>query len=69
MPMTNTFHRKNLNQESMTDILLYGCDKINEHDNKDILYYTIILKSSKCFERPLIDHCLLKVYFIIIFII
>ena len=28
-----------LNEESMIDILLYGCDKFNERDNKEILLY------------------------------
>ena len=51
---------KTLNEESMIDILLYGCDKFNEHDNKEILFHTIdYIKSTKRFERPLIDHCLL----------
>ena len=44
----------------MIDILLYGCDKLNERDNKEILLHTIdYIKSNKRFERPLIDHCLL----------
>ena len=44
----------------MIDILLHGCEKFNERDNKEILLHTIdYIKSSKRFERPLIDHCLL----------
>ena len=44
----------------MIDILLYGCDKLNEHDKKEILFHTIdYIKSSKGFERTLIYHCLL----------
>ena len=53
----------------MIDILLYWCDRFNERDNKEILHTIGYIKSTKRFERPLIDHCLLKVYFIIIFII
>ena len=54
----------------MIDILLHGCQKFNDRDNKEILLHTIdYIKSSKRFERALIDHCLLWVYFIIIFII
>ena len=56
--MTNSL--QNLNEKSMINILLYGCDDFNERDNKEILLHTIDhIKSTKCFERPLIDHCLL----------
>ena len=49
-----------VDEESMIDILLYGCDKLIERDKKEILFHTIdYIKSSKGFERPLIDHCLL----------
>ena len=54
----------------MIDILLYECDKLSERDNKEILLHTVdYIKSSKRLERPLIDHSLLQVYFIIIIII
>ena len=54
------FSSRNLNEESMINILLYGRDKFNDHDNKEILLRTIdYIKSTKRFERPLIDHCLL----------
>ena len=44
----------------MIDILLYGCDKFNERDDKEILLHTInYIKSTKRFERPLTDQCLL----------
>ena len=44
----------------MIDILLYGSDRFNERANKEILIHTIdYIKSTKHFERPLIDHCLL----------
>ena len=63
------FSAQNLNEKSMIDILLYGCDDFNESDNKEILIRTIdYIKFSKRFERPLIDHCLLYVYFIIFII-
>ena len=54
------FSSQNLNEESMIDILLYGCDKFNEHHDKEILLHTInYIKSTKRFERPLTDQCLL----------
>ena len=54
------FSTQNLNKESMIDILFYGCDKFNECDNKEILLHTIdYIKSTKHFERSLIDYCLL----------
>ena len=44
----------------MIDILLYGCDKFNERDDKEILLHTInYIKSTKRFERRLIEQCLL----------
>ena len=43
----------------MIDILLYGCDKLHERDNKEIPHHTIdYIKTSKRFERPLIVQCL-----------
>ena len=40
--------------------LLYGCDRFNERDNKEMFLYTMDYnKSHKRFERPLINHCLL----------
>ena len=50
------FSSQNLNEESMIDVLLYGCDRFNEPDNKEILLHTIDYNR---FERPLTDHCLL----------
>ena len=59
MYMTKTSHR-NLNEKYMIDVLLYGDDKFNERDNKEILLHGIdYIKSTKRFERPIIDHCLL----------
>ena len=55
----NHFSSQNLNEESMTDILLYGYDRFNERDNKEILLHTTdYIKSTKSFERQLTDHCL-----------
>ena len=49
------FSSQNLNEESIIDILLYGCDRFNERDNKEILLHTIdYIKSTKRFERSLI---------------
>ena len=43
----------------MIDILILGCDNFNDRDSKDMFLHTIdYIKSSKRFERPLIDHCL-----------
>ena len=54
------FPSQNLNEESMIVILILGCDNFNERDNKEMFLHTIdYIKSSKRFERPLIDHCLL----------
>ena len=35
------FSSQNLNEKSMIDVLLYGCDNFNERDKKDILLDTI----------------------------
>ena len=44
----------------MVDILLYGWDRFNECDNKEIFLHTFdYIKSTKSFKRPLIDHGLL----------
>ena len=49
---------QNMNEESVVDILSYGCDKFNERDNKEILLHTIdYIKSTKRFGRPPTDHC------------
>ena len=56
----NHFLSQDLNEESMIYILLYGCDRFNERDNKEILIHTIDrIKFTKRFEIPLIDHSLL----------
>ena len=45
---------KNLNDEMLSDILLFGSDKCKDTVNKDILVHTInFLKTTKRFERPL----------------
>ena len=49
---------KNLNEESLIDILLYGSDRYNNSKNKQILFHIICyIQSTKRFERPLIDQC------------
>ena len=49
------FSSQNLNEESVIDILLHGCDRFHERDNKEILLHTIdYIKSTKRFERSLI---------------
>ena len=49
---------KNLNEESLVDVLLYGSDRFNDSKNKQILLHTICyIQATKCFERPLIDQC------------
>ena len=45
---------KNLNDEMLSDILLFGSDKYKDTVNKEILVYTInFLKATKRFEKPL----------------
>ena len=49
---------KNLNEESLIDILLYGSGRYNNSKNKQILFHIICyIQSTKRFERPLIDQC------------
>ena len=49
---------KNLNGESLTEVLLYDSDRFNNSKNKQILLHTICYtQSTKSFERPLIDQC------------
>ena len=48
---------KNLNEESLTDVLLYGSDRFNDSKNIKILLRTICyIQSTKRFEKPLIDQ-------------
>ena len=45
---------KNLNDEMLSDILLFGSDKYKDTVSKEILVYTInFLKTTKRFEKPL----------------
>ena len=54
----------------MIDIFLYEGDTFHECGNREILPHTIdYVKSTKRFERPLTDDCLLSVYSIIIIFI
>ena len=49
---------KDLNEASLLSILLYGSENFNDQANKEILLHLIdYVKSTKRFERPLIDHC------------
>ena len=49
---------KNLNEESLIDVLLYCSDSFNDSKSKQILLHSICyIQSTKRFERPLIDHC------------
>ena len=49
---------QNFNAKSVIDILLHESDKFNESEHKEILLHTVnYIKSTKCFERPLIDQC------------
>ena len=49
---------KKLNEEFLTDVLLYGSDRFNDSRNKQILLHTICyIQATKHFERPLIDQC------------
>ena len=49
---------KNLNEESLIDVLLYASDTFNDSKNKQILLHTICyIQSTKRFERPLIGQC------------
>ena len=45
---------RNLKDELLLDIILYGSDKYKDTVNKEILLYTIsFIKNAKRFERPL----------------
>ena len=49
---------KNLNEESLIDVLLFGSDRFNDSKNKQILLHAICyIQATKRFERPLIDQC------------
>ena len=48
---------RNLKDELLLDIILYGSDKYKDTVNKDVLLHTISsLKKTKRFERPLFDR-------------
>ena len=48
---------RNLKDEFLLDIILYGSDKYKDTVDKEILLHTIsFIKNLKHFERPLIDH-------------
>ena len=49
---------KNLNEESLIDLLVYVLDKYNDSTNKQILLHTICyIQSTRRFEKPSIDQC------------
>ena len=48
---------RNLKDELLLDIILYGSDKYKDTVNKEILLHTVsFIKNTKRFERPLFDH-------------
>ena len=48
---------RNLKDELLLDIILYGSDKYNDTDNKEIFLHTFsFVKNTKRFERPLFGH-------------
>ena len=48
---------RNLKDELLLDIILYGSDKYNDAVNKEILLHTIsFIKNTTRFERPPFDH-------------
>ena len=49
---------KNLNEESLINVLLRGPDRLNGSKNKQTLLHTICyIQVTKRFERHLIDQC------------
>ena len=48
---------KNLNENSLIDVLLYGSDRFNDSENKQTLLHTVCyIQATKRSERPLIDQ-------------
>ena len=48
---------RNLKDELLLDMILYGSGKYNDTVNKEILFHTIsFINNTKRFERPLFDH-------------
>ena len=48
---------KNLNENSLIDVLLYGSDRFNDSENNKILLHTVCyIQATKRSERPLIDQ-------------
>ena len=47
---------ENSNEESLIDVLLYGSDRYNDSQNKQLLLHSICyIQFPKRLERPLID--------------
>lgn len=52
------FSLQNLSEKPVIDTLLYGSDKFNEYQNKEMLFHAVnYIRSSKCLERPLTEQC------------
>ena len=48
---------RNLKDDLLLDIILYGSDKYNDTGVKEILLHTFnFIKNTKRFQRPLFDH-------------
>ena len=48
---------RNLKDELILDIVLYGSEKYKDTVNKEMLLHTIsFIENTKRFERPLFDH-------------
>ena len=48
---------RNLKDDLLLDIILYGSDKYKDTVNKEILLHTInFIKNTKRFQRPLFDN-------------
>ena len=45
---------KHINEESLTDVPLYGSDRFNDSTIFHTIFY---IQPTKRFERPLIDQC------------
>ena len=55
---------KSLNEESLIDVLLYGSDRYNDSQNKQLLLHSICyIQFPKRFERPLTDQCYFSITF------
>ena len=69
--LSDRYSIKNLNVESLIDVLLYSSDRLNDSKNKQILLHAICyIQATKHAERPFIDwlilfnhcHCVFLLY-------